>query len=71
LLLVVEDDGPGIAEQAREHVLRRGGRADPGTEGHGIGLAVVREIAAAYGGELLIERSELGGARVSVRFPAL
>ncbi len=69
LALTVEDDGPGIPEAARAALLERGVRGDTRTEGQGIGLAVVREIAAAYGGGVAIGRSAaLGGARVTVRF---
>ena len=68
--LYVEDDGPGIPEQQRAVVLGRGVRADSAMPGQGIGLAVVRDIVAAYGGELVIDQSpELGGARIRVRLP--
>src|SRR5690606_11278312 len=64
LLLVVEDDGPGIASDLVERVLQRGVRGDERVQGHGIGLAIVQDIVRAYRGELLVERSgELGGAR--------
>lgn len=65
LLLIVEDDGPGIAEP--ERLLGRGQRGDERTPGHGIGLAIVQDIALAYRGEVRIETSGLGGARVLVR----
>ena len=64
LLLVIEDDGPGIADPAR--LLGRGQRGDETTPGHGIGLAIVRDIALAYRGELRIGRAADGGARVEV-----
>lgn len=68
LLLEVEDDGPGIPEDRRRLILDRGARADPATPGHGIGLAVVRELVEeVYRGRLEIDRSALGGARVAVR----
>ncbi len=68
LLLEVEDDGPGIPEDRRRLILDRGARADPATPGHGIGLAVVRELVEeVYRGRLEIDRSVLGGARVTVR----
>ena len=38
--------------------------------GHGIGLAIVKEIAESYGGQLEISRSELGGAKFCVRIPS-
>ena len=70
LVLQVEDDGPGIAEADRSRVLQRGVRADEQRPGHGLGLAMVRDTVAAYGGELHIDASpELGGARVEIRLP--
>lgn len=64
----VDDDGPGFPE-APEKLLERGARADTRKPGQGIGLAAVAEIVQAYGGKLLLGRSDLGGARVSVVFP--
>ena len=64
LVLVVEDDGPGIAEPDR--LLGRGQRGDERTPGHGIGLAIVQDIALAYRGEIRVERSTQGGARMVV-----
>lgn len=67
--LLVEDDGPGVSREQARRVLERGARADESAPGHGIGLAIARDICAAYGGGLSIERSALGGARVRVRLP--
>jgi two-component system sensor histidine kinase PhoQ len=66
IMMVVEDDGPGIPEDAREALLQRGMRLDEKAPGHGIGLAVVKEIAASYGGDVQISDSDLGGARIEV-----
>ncbi|MDH3352663.1 MAG: ATP-binding protein, partial [Gammaproteobacteria bacterium] len=60
--LVVSDDGPGIPADATDALLQRGTRLDESTPGHGIGLAVVKEIAESYGGQLVISQSDLGGA---------
>ena len=67
LVLWVEDDGPGIPVARARDVMERGVRVDLSAPGHGIGLAVVREICLAYGGELIIAASPLGGALVRVR----
>jgi len=64
--LQVEDNGPGIAEDERQQLLRRGVRGDERVEGHGLGLAIVLEIVSAYNGEISIEQSELGGACVKL-----
>jgi len=69
LAVVVEDDGPGIPEAERGAIVGRRVRGDTRTEGQGIGLAVVADIVASYGGALDIDSGPLGGARVSVRLP--
>lgn len=67
--LVIEDDGPGIAEEDRARVLERGGRADEATPGHGLGLSMVQDTVALYGGHMRIGESALGGARFELRLP--
>ena len=64
--LVVSDDGPGIPEEAAAQLLQRGMRLDESAPGHGIGLAVVKDIAASQGGAIEIGRSAWGGAEISV-----
>lgn len=67
--LAIEDDGPGVSPRTASRLLERGARADESVPGHGIGLAVAREICEAYGGRLSIERAALGGARFRLRIP--
>ncbi|MBU1284590.1 MAG: histidine kinase [Gammaproteobacteria bacterium] len=67
LELCVEDDGPGVPVDQRERILRRGERLDAQHPGQGIGTAVVKDIIESYGGELLLEDSQLGGASFRVR----
>lgn len=69
LRLTVEDDGPGIDVTCATAVLQRGVRLDEATPGHGIGLPIVRDIVAAYGGELVIDRAALGGAAFRLTLP--
>jgi len=71
LVLTIEDDGPGIPEEAADALMQRGMRLDESTPGHGIGLAVVKDIARSYGGQLTIGRSDLGGASVVVTIPPI
>ena len=67
--LSVHDDGPGVSADQHEAIMRRGHRADTRTEGQGIGLDIVGEIAGRYGSDLRYEQSErLGGAHFSVTF---
>ena len=64
----VEDDGPGIPEHHRELLLNRGTRLDTYKEGQGIGMALVSDLVSAYEGQVQIEQSALGGARISLSF---
>ena len=57
----VADDGPGIPAAERESILEFG--VSTATDGTGIGLGVVRDIAAAHGWSLTVTESETGGAR--------
>ena len=68
LLLVVEDDGPGIPESKREIIFLRGQRADTLRPGQGLGLAVARDILEQYAGDIEAGTSALGGARMKVLF---
>jgi two-component system sensor histidine kinase PhoQ len=70
MVLTVADDGPGIPDEATDALSKRGTRLDESTPGHGIGLAIVTEIARSYGGQLTIGRSDsLGGAELTVTIP--
>lgn len=66
LALVVGDDGPGLDSAQRGEAILRGARLDSGEEGHGLGLAIARELAEATRGELTLSRSPLGGLEVRV-----
>jgi signal transduction histidine kinase len=69
-VVLVEDDGPGLAAAMREKVLQRGVRADQAAPGTGLGLAIVRDLAELYGGSIAVEKSPLGGLRARLRLPA-
>ncbi len=66
--LLVEDDGPGVAESDYEAMLVRGGRLDENVQGTGLGLAIVRDIVESYGHDLKFGPSGLGGLAVYVDF---
>ncbi len=68
LHLVVEDDGPGVAEQMRESILQRGVRLDSQTPGHGLGMHIVKGIVEAYEGEISVLDSQLyeHGAKIEI-----
>jgi len=69
--LSVEDNGPGIPEPERERVFERFYRVlGTGTEGCGLGLAIVREIASSHRAEVALEPGAGGrGTVVRVTFP--
>ncbi|QUN05008.1 GHKL domain-containing protein [Shewanella yunxiaonensis] len=70
LRLQVEDDGSGVDAQQRERIFQRGVRADTYKQGHGIGLAIVKDLLHSYQGSWQIDTSPtLGGARFSVTLP--
>lgn len=68
LCLLVDDDGPGIPESISDLIFLRGQRADTIHPGQGLGLAVTRDILEQYNGNVLIEKSTLGGTRMRVVF---
>ncbi len=70
--LCVEDNGPGIPPEKRERVFERFYRIlGTGEDGCGLGLAIVREIAARHGATMQIKDSRHGtGVRMCIRFPA-
>lgn len=74
-ILLVDDDGPGIAPGDRERAFDRFVRLDPSRDresgGAGLGLAIVREIVRAHGGRVSVETSPRGGARFLVDLPLL
>ncbi len=70
LMIVIADDGPGIAEHKRKKLLERGVRGDEKVTGHGIGLSIVTDIVESYQGELSIDRDpELKGAQFKIILP--
>ncbi|MBR0553190.1 ATP-binding protein [Stakelama marina] len=69
--IMIEDDGPGIAEADRQKLFERGVRLDTGKPGTGLGLAIVRDVVEIYDGTVTLEESEdLGGLLVRLRLPA-
>ncbi|BEV72193.1 MULTISPECIES: two-component system sensor histidine kinase RstB [unclassified Paludibacterium] len=72
-ILVVDDDGPGIAPEDRERVFSPFVRLDSSrhrsTGGHGLGLAIVERIARAHRGQVRIDTSPEGGARFIFSWP--
>jgi two-component system osmolarity sensor histidine kinase EnvZ len=73
VLITVDDDGEGIAEEHREMVFKPFYRIDSSrnlsTGGVGLGLAIARDIINAHGGTITLEESPAKGLRVMVRMP--
>jgi two-component system osmolarity sensor histidine kinase EnvZ len=63
----IDDDGPGIPEEAREDAFKPFTSLSGG--GTGLGLAIARDIARAHGGDVFLEDSPLGGLRARIRVP--
>lgn len=59
--LVIEDDGPGLSEQAILEALVPGRRLDERGDGHGFGLPIAQELAELNGGSLVLGTSRSGG----------
>ncbi len=69
----IDDDGPGVPDHERERVFEPFQRGEPSrsraTGGSGLGLAVVRSVARAHGGEATLENRPEGGLRARARLP--
>ena len=70
VVITVDDDGPGVAADMRDQVLRRGVRADEAAPGSGFGLAIVRDLAELYGGSVVLDQSPAGGLRARLELPS-
>lgn len=69
--LCVEDDGPGIPNEARASVFERGGRLDAEKPGTGLGLSIAHEMAVTHHCELRLDRASLGGLQVRLTWPQI
>ena len=70
LTITVDDDGPGLPAERREAVLAPGVRLDESMPGTGLGLAVVRDVARLYGGDVRLTTAPLGGLRSALSLPS-
>ncbi len=71
LRIIVDDDGPGLNPAQRDKVARRGLRLDETKPGSGLGLSIVLELAALYGGHLHLGNAPIGGLRAELVLPAV
>ena len=70
IVLVVADDGPGIAIEDHARIFEPFQRGDAGGEGTGLGLALVKESVQALGGSIELDSEPGRGATFTVRLPA-
>jgi signal transduction histidine kinase len=71
LRVIVDDDGTGLTPAQREQVqARRGNRLDETKPGSGLGLSIVADLAALYGGALTLSTAPIGGLRAELVLPA-
>jgi two-component system sensor histidine kinase RstB len=72
--VAVDDDGSGVPPQQREAVFqpfkRLEGERERRSPGWGLGLAIVRRVAEAHGGQARMQSAPLGGARLLIDWPA-
>lgn len=75
VIIVIEDDGPGVPEHLRQDIFNPFFRGDEGRhlagESVGLGLSIVKSIILDHGGDIRCERSSLGGAAFYLEFPVL
>ncbi len=67
VMLIVDDDGPGVPPHLRERIFQPYYSSKPG--GTGLGLALVKQVVDAHGGTLRCEDSPLRGARFTATLP--
>ena len=70
LHIVVDDDGRGLSGEERMQASQRGRRLDETKPGSGLGLSIVTDLAALYGGSLMLGTAPIGGLRAELVLPA-
>jgi signal transduction histidine kinase len=71
LRIFVDDDGRGLSAAERAQVSRRGQRLDESKPGSGLGLSIVTDLAALYGGSLALGSAPIGGLRAELVLPGI
>ena len=72
VVVTVEDDGPGLPDDAMQHLFDRFYQVDPSrtrVAGAGLGLSIAAAVADVHDGSASATRSELGGLMISLCFP--
>jgi len=71
VMIVIEDDGPGLEPDQIKEAMKRGRRLDESKPGTGLGLSIVSEIVAEYQGTFSLSRAGSGGLRAELVLPAI
>ena len=71
IVFLIEDNGPGLSEEAKKHLFDKFYQADTShkEEGNGLGLALVKNIISLCDGEISAENLDVGGCRFTVTLP--
>ncbi len=70
LAITVADDGPGLTDDQRARIGKRGLRLDETKPGSGLGLSIVMDLAQSYRGSCELARAAKGGLAVHLELPA-
>lgn len=70
VIVIVDDDGPGLTKAERVSAVKRGQRLDETKPGSGLGLSIVADLAHLYKGRFLLEPSPEGGLRARLELPS-
>lgn len=70
LTIHIEDDGPGLSDEERQRIGKRGVRLDETKPGTGLGLSIVTDLVQSYRGSLQLSQSSMGGLRVDLVLPS-
>ena len=73
MIIMVDDDGPGIDKKEYQNVIKPFYRIDKSRgqnkSGVGLGLSITNDIIRAHGGNISLEKSPLKGLRVRISLP--
>lgn len=70
LIVLVDDDGPGLSPPELDAVVKRGKRLDETKPGSGLGLSIVADLSEMYYGSFVLQAAPEGGVRAKLTLPA-